>query len=144
MARLRLLAAIAALLVVLTAACARQPAVQGQQVSGCPDAIAARASASAAIDLAAEQAIARNGARAEQLRAIAVASKRDLTATADLGPCDDPSGRRGVAVDIADLRARYRVIVDRTTQQLNEAAAQPAPILNNDRNKGKGKGTKGD
>jgi predicted aminopeptidase len=136
--------AIVVALLLMTGACARPAAVRGEQVSGCPDAVAARASATAAIDLAAEQAIARNGARAEQLRAIAVASKRDLTATADLGPCDDPSGRRGVAVDIADLRARYRVIVDRTAQQLNEAAAQPAPILNNDRNKGKGKGTKGD
>jgi hypothetical protein len=142
MAHLRLAAAIAGLAVVLSLGCARQAAVQGRQVGGCPDALAARASANAAIDLAAEQAIARNGARAEQLRGIAAAGKRDVAATADLAPCDDPSGRRGVAVDIADLRARYRVVIDRTTQQLNEAAAQPAPTANN--NKGKGRGTKGD
>jgi hypothetical protein len=131
--------AIAALFLVLSVGCVRQTAVQGQQVSGCADAIAARTSATAAIDLAAEQAIARNGARAEQLKGIAATGKRDLASAADLGPCDDPSGKRGVAVDIVDLRARYRVIIDRTAQQLDEAAAQPAPA----NNKGKGK-SKGD
>lgn len=126
--RLRLGLALLAVTVMTAAACGQRPtAVLGRQVSGCADAVGERSAATAAIDLAAQQAVARNGARAEQLRGIAADGKRTLAAAADLSSCDDRSGRRGVALDPTDLRARYRVVIERTAAQLSETASQRVP-----------------
>lgn len=119
-------------LAVLVAASAcggrRAPAVLGQEVSGCAEAVAERAAATTAIDVAEKQAVERDRARAQQLQAIAAEGKHGVVSAADLGPCDDQSRRRGVAVDLADLRARYRVVIERTTARLSETAAQPVPV----------------
>lgn len=134
-----------ATVVVVATACggSRSPAVLGTEVSGCPDALRARAEATSQVDGAERQAVERNGARAAELQVIASEAKHALVAAADLGPCEDPSGKRGVAVDLADLRARYRVIVDRATARLAETAAKPAPSPVFQPQRGRNANTKG-
>ncbi len=138
--RARIVLALAALALVLGTACGQRAAVLGQQMGGCSAAIGERSKATAAIDRAAEQAIARNAARADELRAIAAEGKTAIATAADLGSCDDPSGTRGVAVDLVDLRARYRAVIDRTTARLDETATAPpsqqAPAPRHDNTKG--------
>jgi len=146
--RARIVLALAALALVLGTACGQRAAVLGQQMGGCSAAIGERSKATAAIDRAAEQAIARNAARADELRAIAAEGKTAIATAADLASCDDQSRTRGVAVDLADLRARYRVVIDRTAAQLDAKASQPPPAPAPQRdakgdNKRKGGGTKG-
>jgi hypothetical protein len=117
--------------------------VLGKQVGGCAEAVRERAAATDAIDAAEKQATLRNRARAAQLQGIAAEGKHAVVAAADLAPCDASGVGRGVAVDLADLRARYRVVIERTTERLNAAAAQPAPPPTNNRGRGKEKdGTK--
>lgn len=117
-------------------ACGR-PASSSLPVGGCASAIQARADAQAEIDSAAGQAAARNAARAQQLEAIAQQGKQDVAKTADLGPCDTGKPAAGVAADVADLRVRYQVVVDRTAAQLDQTAAQPAQQPVQKDNKGK-------
>src|SRR6266511_1085300 len=138
--RARIVLALAALALVLGTACGQRTAVLGQQMGGCSAAIGERSKATAAIDRAAEQAIARNAARADELRAIAAEGKTAIATAADLASCDDQSRTRGVAVDLADLRARYRAVIDRTTARLDETATAPpsqqAPAPRHDNTKG--------
>lgn len=116
-------------------ACGR-PASSSPPLGGCGSALQERAAAQAEIDTAAGRAVARNQARTAQLQAIAQQGKQDVAKTADLGPCDAGKPAAGVAADVADLRARYRVVVDRTAAQLDQAASQPVIAPQKD-NKGK-------
>jgi hypothetical protein len=134
----------ALLLLVLAAACGERPtAALGRQVSGCAEAVRERAAADAAIDAAEKQATQRNRARATELQGIAAEGKHGILAAADLAPCDASGTGRGVAVDLADLRARYRVVIERTTERLKAAAAQPVPPPANDRGRGNEKSKDG-
>lgn len=116
-----------------------QASVQG----GCGEAVGARAEALAAVEQATQQAVTRNQARAAQLQGIAKEAAKQIAAAVDLAPCDDDNAATGTVVDLADLRARYGVIRERTHAQLDAVASQPAPARD-DTKGNKGKGTRGD
>jgi hypothetical protein len=130
--------AIAVLALFALAGCRDAARDQARARDGCVEAVAARTEAVTAIDASLRQAEARNAARAAQLRAIADEARRELAAAADLRPCDDATTRTGVVVDLADLRERYRVVIDRTSSRLSDTAAQPIV-----EKKGKGKDNSG-
>ena len=136
---LRHVAALGLALLLLSGACGpRHAAVLGQagrQVSGCAEALRERAAATDAIDVAEKRALGRNGFWAGQLQATAAEAKGAVMGAADLRTCGNGSG--GVAVDVADLRARYRAIVDRATTRLDQIAAQPIPAPPTQRGKDK-------
>jgi hypothetical protein len=128
------LLALALIALALAAACAGDrpaggagAAVSRQQVSGCGEALRERSAATSAIDAAEKQALQRNRAWSGELQRIASEGKHGVLAAADLAPCEGQDRGRGVVVDLADLRARYRVVVDRTVTLLNETAARPVP-----------------
>ncbi len=128
-------------LLVLASACGQpRSAVIGSQVSGCAEALRERAAATSAIDAAEKQAVERSGGRLAELQSIASDGKQAILSVADVGLCEDQSGARGVAVDLADLRARYRVVVERTTAQLDEMASRPAPAVQPQRGRNDDKG----
>lgn len=136
----------AALLLLLCAACGPRPSsVLGQSTGGCREAVGARAEAIAAIDAAEKRAAQRNAARVGMLQAVASEAKGSVMGTADLGRCDRPEpASGGVVVDLADLRQRYRVVVDQATARLGDIASRPAPVVPQRGKKGSGGGTKGD
>lgn len=138
----------AALLLLLAAACGPRPStVLGQSAGGCREAVGERTGAIASIDAAEKQAAQRNAARAAELQAVASEAKGSVMGTADLAQCDRPEpASGGVVVDLADLRQRYRVVVDQATARLGDIASLPAPVVpqrSNDKRGSKG-GTKGD
>ena len=53
-----------------------------------------------------------------QMEAVRTRAREEIRLAADLSPCEDNDPATGVVVDIADLRARYRVIVDRAITDL--------------------------
>lgn len=125
---MRLFAAACSLVLLFTACAPRPSAVLGQTAAGCTDALRERAAALGAIDSAEKQALQRNAARAAELQAAASGGKGAVVAAADLGPCDKPEpASGGVVVDVADLRQRYRVVVDQATARLGDIASRPAP-----------------
>lgn len=93
--------------------------------AGCAEALTARGEALASVDAAATVAAERNAARADELRRIANEGGAELAKTADLTPCEDESEETGLVVDLADLRTRYSVVVERTHSRLDATAAQP-------------------
>lgn len=115
---------------------------------GCAEALAARGEALASVDASAKIAAERNAARAAQLQGIAKEAVDELAQAVDLTPCEDQSSDTGLVVDLADLRTRYSVVLERTQTRLDATAAQPvpppAPAGDRKGTKGGGKGTKGD
>lgn len=116
--------------------------------AGCAEALAARGEALASVDASTKIAAEKNAARAAQLEGIAKEAADELARAVDLTPCEDDSDETGVIVDLADLRARYSVVLERTQTRLDATAAQPVTAPAGNRAKGtKGKskgGTKGD
>ena len=53
-----------------------------------------------------------------QMDAVRTRAREELRLAADLSPCEDDNPSTGVVLDVADLRARYRVIVDRAVSDL--------------------------
>lgn len=108
---------------------------------GCAEALAARAEALASVDASMKIAAERNAARAPQLQGIAREAADELAQVADLAPCEDESSDTGLVVDLAELRTRYSVVLERTQSRLDQTAAQPvvAPAQDGSRGKGKGK-----
>ncbi len=130
-----------ALAVLLAVGACGRSAGSALPLSGCGDAVQARAAADAAIDRAAAGAAARNAPRAQQLQAVAQQGKQEVAAAADLRPCDAGKPSAGVAADPDQLRARYQAVVDKTAAQLDQLAAQPVPPAAPAKDKGEhGKG----
>lgn len=113
--------------------------------AGCAEALAARGEALASVDASTKIAAERNAARAAQLRGIATEAADELSKAVDLTPCEDESSDTGLVVDLADLRTRYSVVLERTQSRLDATAAQPVPppAPAGDRNKGTKGGSKG-
>ena len=53
-----------------------------------------------------------------QMDAVRTRAREEIRLAADLAPCEDNNPATGVALDLADLRQRYRVIVDRAVTDL--------------------------
>jgi hypothetical protein len=53
-----------------------------------------------------------------QMDAVRTRAREEIRLAADLSPCEDNDPATGVALDLADLRQRYRVIVDRAVTDL--------------------------
>ncbi|MEO8633240.1 MAG: hypothetical protein ABI466_07755 [Chloroflexota bacterium] len=53
-----------------------------------------------------------------QMDAVRSRARDEIRLAADLSPCEDNNPATGVSLDLADLRQRYRVIVDRAVADL--------------------------
>jgi hypothetical protein len=53
-----------------------------------------------------------------QMDAVRTRAREEIRLAADLSPCEDNNPATGIALDLADLRQRYRVIVDRAVTDL--------------------------
>lgn len=61
---------------------------------------------------------------AAQIEQRLVDARAALAAAADLGPCESNDPARGAFFDLADLRERYRVVVERLKKELREVLVQ--------------------
>ena len=80
-------------------------------------------------DLPDETLTATQRAIALELERIGTEAARATRQVLDLAPCEDGNPTTGLVVDLADLRQRYRVIVDLTQQQLRSALQRAAEAL---------------
>ena len=66
---------------------------------------------------------------AAELERVAADAQRAVRQAVDLAPCEDGDPSTGLIVDIADLRQRYRVIVEQTQQQLRSVLQRAAEVF---------------
>ena len=66
---------------------------------------------------------------AAEIDRISVDATRAVRQAIDLAPCEDGDPTTGLIVDIADLRQRYRVIVEQTQQQLRGVLQRAAEVF---------------
>lgn len=64
-----------------------------------------------------------------EIERVGTAAAREIRQVLDLAPCEDGDPATGLVVDVADLRQRYKVVVDREKLQLQEVLQRAAGIF---------------
>jgi hypothetical protein len=120
----RLLMAFAAVLLVAAASCGARTATAGFE-SECAPLLQVRQEALDRVDREHDAAVAKRPDRRAAADGVQAETDKAIRDAADLRRCEDNDPNTGVVMDVADLRQRLAVVVDRGVEQLN---ALPAPV----------------
>jgi hypothetical protein len=123
-ARIQLMA-FAAVFLVAAASCGARTASAGFE-SGCGPLLQVRQEALDRVDREHDAAVAKRPDRRAAADGVQAETDKSIRDTADLRRCDDNDPNTGVVMDVADLRQRLAIVVDRGVEQLN-APVQPKP-----------------
>jgi hypothetical protein len=122
------LMAFAAVFVVAAASCGARTATVGFE-SGCAPLLQVREEALDRVDREHDAAVAKQPDRRAAADRLQAETDKAIRDTADLRRCEDNDPNTGVVMDVADLRQRLAIVVDRGVERLNAlpAPAQPRP-----------------